>query len=297
MAGGAAAAAAGLVGSRVAIAGYARDSAVQSALAVAAYLSLATRTSADGSDYDLGQLLIRARALQTLPDWAPEIEIYHPTAPLVHATAPPLAPSELRQIRDDPSVRWRRGVALAPLRVPHEDDIVGAVEVRAPPLGPVWPGGWGVPAFLLMLWLGARTARALQRGREAARDACRWYWAGGLLLGIAAYADVRTAAHQAAERWLSDTRALVQEAARIPERPGLDALAPLARGGILVAADSGGDRVHLGAGRWAELQAGTTGGDSARWLLWTLGLSLVGPALAWAALGTTPNPGEPAETA
>jgi len=278
-----------LAGSRFAIGGYARRSAEHSALTVATYLSLVTPPTKDSSDYDLGQLLIRARALETLPGWSPEIEIYHPTGPLVNATAPPLAPEELRHLRDEEAVRWRRGTALAPLPGPRAGEIVGAVAVRAPPMGPGWPGGLGVPALLVTLALGVRAARVDGREPRVARRAWRWYWAAGLLLGIGAYVDVRMAAHQARDRWSSDTRALVQEAARQPGHPTLTDLGRIAWGGTLVPAESlPGDSsasplelVRLGAGRWAELRG--TGGQegSARWLLWTLSFALLGPAFAW----------------
>src|SRR5258708_11565135 len=92
-------------------------------------------------------------------------------------------------------------------------EVVGAVALRPRPAphGPV-PGGLGfvIPgAIIAVPWAAATAFREpARRGR---------YFAAALLLALAAYLDVRAAARQSTDRWLIDTRRLLQEAAtRLP---------------------------------------------------------------------------------
>src|SRR6266704_2362591 len=110
----------------------------RSAASTAAYLALVTPAGPGGAGYDLARLLIRSRALDELPGLHARVEVYHGTAPLVHATAPGLAPETLDALRRRADVPWAgagaaRGgrVALAPLFDRQGWDVVGAVAARA----------------------------------------------------------------------------------------------------------------------------------------------------------------------
>src|SRR3989449_3728875 len=77
-----------------------RALAARDATAAAAYLTIVTPSPPrGGAGYDLPQLLIRARALEELPGFSGRFEIYHATAPLVRATAPPLPAATLQRLR------------------------------------------------------------------------------------------------------------------------------------------------------------------------------------------------------
>ena len=276
----------------------ARTFAERSAVTVAGYLALVTPVAKGRSGYDLPQLLIQARALVTLPGWTPQVEVYHGTAPLVHGTAAPLTPADVERLRRDEAIAWVRGAAVAPLFDPDGWGVVGAVSVRAPHLGPRWFGWWGLAALALALALAAAAARAIGDEPSAWAGAFLRYRAAALLLGMAAYADAHVAVRRATDRWLTDTRALVQEAAGTPQRPALADLAGLLGGGELVPGDSGSAAprrrsvggvslasvpVRLGPGRWAELRVPVGDASGYALLLGTLGLALLGPALVWIA--------------
>jgi multiple sugar transport system permease protein len=275
---------------------YERTGALRIAGTTAAYLVLVTPAGRDSSDFDLGKLLVQARALTTLPGWTPDVEVYHGTAPLVDATAAPLPADELAGLRrrtgGGGGARWRDGTALVPLIDPTCQEVVGAVSIRAAPRG-----GHGVAALLLRWAIpAALLAIVVAAGAAAGRRPFRQYVAAALLLGLAAYTDVRGAARRATDRWLADTRLLLQEAAtRLPTpraRVPLDALAPLAGGADLAEADSAtatprrvrvaGVRyavvaARLGAGRWVEIRTLPAEGFTAGWLLLLTGLALGGP--------------------
>src|SRR5256886_16914523 len=77
-----------------------RALAARDGTAAAAYLTIVTPSPPrGGAGYDLAQLLIRARALEELPGFSGRFEIYHATAPLVRATAPPLPAATLQRLR------------------------------------------------------------------------------------------------------------------------------------------------------------------------------------------------------
>ncbi|MFN2571289.1 MAG: carbohydrate ABC transporter permease [Gemmatimonadales bacterium] len=255
--------------------------------------------------YDLPSLLTLARALRTLPGWSSEVEVYFGTAPLVDATTAPLAPEDLQ-----PGPRWRDGAALVPLRDREGRDVVGAVAVRPHrvPHGPL-PGGLGFAFPAALLAVGAATAIAF-RARSLRHGG---YVGAALLLAVAAYLDVHAAAKQSTDRWLVDTRRLLQEAAtRMPtpaSRVPLSELASLvADGGELVPGDPGesaprrlridGERravaaVLLGPGRWVELRSVPAELGAPRWLALLIPCALVGPLaillLRWAER-TPPRP-------
>lgn len=250
--------------------------------------------------YDLPSLLTQARALHTLPGWSSDVEVYFGTAPLVDATAPPLSPDDLQHLAA--GGRWGNGVALVPLKDRDGQEVVGAVAVlpRPAPHGPL-PGGFGFvfPAAILAVGAAATIAfreHSLRRGG---------YVGAALLLALAGYLDVRAAARQSTDRWLVDTRRLLQEAAtRLPPprvRVAIADLASMVRDGEIVAGEPGESAprrvridgelravvaVLIGSGRWIELRSAPAEVEAPRWLILLLPCALLGPiaigALRWA---------------
>lgn len=286
---------------------YERVLAAREATAVAAYLAVVTPPprAGRGAGYDLPQLLIRARALEELPGFAGRFEIYHATAPLVRATAAPLPAATLQRVRRDVAVRWTGDAALAPLLDRDGWDVVGAVAALPAPLP--WPvSPWSAGALLLFLIAGAQGLRAIGRPRHAWRQTFGPYGVVALLFGVAVFADVRRAAGDATDRWLYDTRLLMQEAAaRIPDiRSAPTALTSLARGAgageagagaEIVPGDSGpatawrrdiggvmraAVAVRLAPGRWIELRARPGEAGTAGLLPIMVGLAALGPLSA-----------------
>lgn len=257
--------------------------------------------SAGARSYDLPSLLTQARALRTLPGWSSDVEVYFGTAPLVDATAPPLTPDVLHRL-ETTGEQWRDEAALAALPARDTAEVVGAIELRPRrmPHGPL-PGGLGfvLPAALLVVAGAAAIAfreRSLRQGG---------YIGAVSLLALASYLDVRAAARQSTDRWLMDTRRLLQEAAtRMPAprtRVSVSDLAALVRDGQVVPGEPGesaprriwvdGSRtavaaVLIGAGRWVELQTAPAETEAPRWLFLLLPCALVGPLaiflLRWA---------------
>src|SRR5881409_3971825 len=250
---------------------YERALAAREATAAAGYLTIVTPLARGGAGYDLPQLLIRARALEELPGFSGRFEIYHATAPLVRATAPPLPAATLQRLRREVAVRWTGEAALAPLLDRDGWDVVGAVAAR--PGAGTWPvSPWSLGALLLLLVAGAQSVAAIGRPRQAWRESLGPYGIVAALFGVAVFAEVRGAAGDATDQWLYDTRLLMQEAAaRIPEvRSAPASLATLARGAEIVPGDSGPAEawrrvaggvsraavaVRLAPGRWVELRA------------------------------------------
>lgn len=253
--------------------------------------------------YHLPALLTQARALKTLPGWTLEVEVYYGTAPLVDATAPPLTPDDLHEL-DSVGSRWRSGVALVPLRDRLGREIVGAIAVRplSMPRGPL-PGGLGFAFPAALLAIGVAAVMAF-RGRPLQGSG---YVAAALLLAVAGFVDVRNAARDSTDRWLADTRRLIQEAAtRLPPpgvRVAVSDLAALVResGGELVAGEPGesaprrlqidGARravaaVLIGSNRWVELSAIPAELTARRWIALLLPSVALGPIgillLRWA---------------
>jgi len=250
--------------------------------------------------YDLPSLLTQAHALRTLPGWSSDVEVYFGTAPLVDATAPPLAPDDLPHLAA--GGHWRDGAALVPLNDRAGQEVVGAVAVRPRPVphGPL-PGGLGFafPAAIVAVGAAATIAfrqHSLRRGG---------YVGAALLLALAGYLDVRAAARQSTDRWLVDTRRLLTEAAtRLPPpraRVAITDLAAMVRDGEIVAgepAESAPRRVRIdgeqravvavliGPGRWIELRSVPAEAEAPKWLILLLPGALLGPlaimALRWA---------------
>ncbi len=218
-----------------------RALAARDATAAAGYLTIVTPSPPrGGAGYDLAQLLIRARALEELPGFSGRFEIYHATAPLVRATAPPLPAATLQRLRREVTVRWTGEAALAPLLDRDGWDVVGAV--AAWPAAGTWPvSPWSLGVLLLLVVAGAQSVGAIGTPRQAWRQSLGPYGIVAVLFGVAVFADVRGAAGDATDQWLYDTRLLMQEAAaRIPEvRSAPASLATLARGAEIVPGDSG----------------------------------------------------------
>lgn len=256
--------------------------------------------SAAARSYDLPSLLTQAHALRTLPGWSSEVEVYFGTAPLVDATAPPLSPDDLQHLAD--GGRWRGGVALVPLKDRDGQEVVGAVAVRPRPVphGPL-PGGFGFvfPAAIIAVGAAATIAfreHPLRRGG---------YVGAALLLALAGFLDVRAAARQSTDRWLVDTRRLLQEAAtRLPPpraRVAITDLASMVRDGEIVAGEPGESAprrlrvdgepravvaVLIGPGRWIELRSVPAELEAPTWLILLVPCALLGPmaimGLRWA---------------
>jgi len=226
--------------------------------------------------------------------------VYFGTAPLVDATAAPLSPDDLVQL--EAGGRWRDAAALVPLKDRDGQEVVGAVAVRPRPAphGPL-PGGFGFAFPAAIIGVGAAAVLAF-RERSLRHGG---YVGAALLLALAAYLDVREAARQSTDRWLVDTRRLLQEAAtRLPPprtRVALTDLASLVRDGEIVVgepAESAPRRVRIdgepravvavliGSGRWVELRSVAAEIEAPRWLMLLLPCALLGPiaivGLRWA---------------
>ncbi len=290
--------------------GYERTLAARNATTTAAYLTIVTPVARrGGAGYDLPQLLIRARALDELPGFSGRFEIYYATAPLLRATAPPLGAATLQRLRREAAVRWTGEVALAPLLDRDGWDVMGGVAAR--PDAGTWPvSPWSLGAFVLLVVAGMQSLGAIGKPRHAWRQSVGPYGVVAVLFGTAVFADVRGAAGDATDRWLYDTRLLMQEAAAlIPEvRSAPAGLTTLARGGEIVPGDSGPRAawrsaaggvprgvvaVRLAPGRWVELRARPGEAGTVVWLPILLGLAALGPLgtllAAWST-ATAPRP-------
>jgi multiple sugar transport system permease protein len=292
---------------------YERALAARDATAAAAYLTIVTPPppAGRGAGYDLPQLLIRARALEELPGLSGRFEIYYATAPLVHATAPPLPAATLQRVRREVAVRWTGDAALAPLFDRDGWDVVGAVAARPAARG--WPiSPWSLGALLLLLVAGGQSVGVIGRPPPAWRQTFRPYGIVAVLFGVAVFAEVRGAAGDATDRWLYDTRLLMQEAAaRIPEiRSAPAGLTTLTRegGAEIVPGDSGPAAawrrapggvptavvaVRLAPGRWVELRSRPGEAGTAGWLPVMLGLAALGPLGALIAAWSTASAPRP----
>ena len=154
----------------------------------------------------------------------------------MHATARPLSPTQFDRLRRHAAPRSAGTVTLAPLFDRDGWAVVGAVAVW--PAGVAWVSWRSALALLPSLVAGALAAAAMGGAPGRSRRAVTWFAAGATLFGLAAYADIRAAARDATDRWLADTRLLMQEAVvRVPElRFSLSALASIARGTELLPA-------------------------------------------------------------
>ena len=269
----------------------------------AAYIALVTPAASGSADYDLPHLLVEAGALARLPGWTSRLEVYRGTAPLVRATAGSLSAATMAALRQQSGVLWWNGAALAPLQDKGARDVVGAVAVAGRPGGEVWRrgalGGIAVPALILAIVLAFGATHPAAR-----RPVIRAHGAVALLVGVAAYANLRAVARDNTDQWLEQTRLLVQEAtARLPTTDLAQlatTLRPVARAGgegadLRPGGDSAAVRVRrvrfagepeavvairVGWGRWLALRTlpgeTTTGG----WLWLCLALAGLSPAVA-----------------
>lgn len=269
----------------------------------AAYLALVTPAAPGSADYDLSHLLVQAGALARLPGWTSRLEVYRGTAPLVRATAGSLGAATMAALRRGGGVLWWNGAALTPLKDKDDREVVGAVAVAARPVGEAWRdgafGGFALPVALLAVLLAFRAARA-----GAQRPTIRVHAAIAVLVGVVAYANARSAARDATDRWLEQTRLLVQEAtARLPTTD-VARLATTLRPVVRAAAegadlrpggDSAGVRVRrvrvagepqavvairVGWGRWLALRTRPAESETGGWLWLCLALAGVAPAVA-----------------
>ena len=280
-----------LIAGRLAERRYERALTARTALTAAAYLRFVVPPA--DSDYNVARLLVEARALTTLPGWDWSVEVYHRTAPLVDAAAPPLDAADVAGLP-----RWSNRAVFVPLVNHDESAVVGVVALR--PSGRHALGRllfrWGLPAALVALFFAA----AFASGQRPFRA----YTLAALALGLAAYTDVYRTARHATNEWLGDTGLLVQEAAtRSPlprTRVPTTDLAGLARaagyGGDLSAGRLGDRRpwrsrglarmaVRLTAERWLELRTWPAEAGSGGWLVLLAALALLGPfgiaGLSW----------------
>jgi hypothetical protein len=287
-------------GVRAVTARYEREVAERSAVTISAYLAIATPQDHTGSGYDLTQMLIQARAAATLLGTS-SFEVYHQTAPLVHAVDPPLTPAELERLRRAGATGWDGSTALAPLFDREGWEVVGAVRVPAGSLAVAWLV-WGLPA-LLLISIGCAGFSARATGSAVARRALVAYTAAALIGAGVAYLDVRAVAGRATDEWLAETGALVQEATtHAPGRLDVADVATIVRGGALVPTDVllrdatprrqnrgavAAVAVRMGGGRWAELRTEAGEANTGNWFLCAIGLALLGPfgvaLAAWAA--------------
>jgi ABC-type sugar transport system permease subunit len=259
-----------------------------------------------------------------LAGWDADFEVYHGTAPLVEATGRSLSPSQFEDLRRRATVRWVSGRALAPLKDRDHRAVVGAVAMAAGPTRVAFADELALGALVLVLlasWLIATSVgeNAGAGGPNASGRVA--YAAAALLLGLASYGEVRHAATAGTERWLSQTRLLLREAAqRLPPADAatvaveLGSIAyvggggggggwgedgPMAAGGELSVGDSadavvrlerrGGVRraavaVRVGPGRWLTLAMPPAQATTEVWLGLCIALALLGP-LGLGALG------------
>ena len=269
----------------------------------AAYIALVTPAASGSADYDLPHLLVEAGALARLPGWTSRLEVYRGTAPLVRATAGSLSAATMAALRQQSGVLWWNGAALAPLQDKGARDVVGAVAVAGRPGGEVWRrgalGGIAVPVLILAIVLAFGATHPAAR-----RPVIRAHGAVALLVGVAAYANVRAVARDNTDHWLEQTRLLVQEAtARLPTtdvtqlattirpvaraggegadlRPGGDSAAVRVRRVRFAGEPEAVVAIRVGWGRWLALRTlpgeTTTGG----WLWLCLALAGLSPAVA-----------------
>jgi multiple sugar transport system permease protein len=294
-----------LAQTRRARAHYERVLAARSAVSTAAYLALITPRARNGVGYDLPQLFIRSRVLDELPGFHARVEVYHGTAPLVRATGDLLARETLDDLRRQPAVRWTGDAALAPLFDRDGGHVVGAVAAGVDlPEGP--RAAWVAGVLVFALVAGGLAAQVVGASPDATRAALRRYAAAAALLGFVAAADVWAAARDSSDRWLDDTRLLLQEAARLlPDARSAPSLAVIAPDAEVVAGDSGSPAperrevaglprasvaVRLAPGHWAELRTAPAEVGALGRLTLAAALALLGPlgvaGAAWGARAT-----------
>jgi len=165
-----------LAAARWATACYESALAERAAATTAAYLSLVTPAAKGGAGYELPRLLIESHAVGELAELTSRVEVYHGTAPLVRATAPPLPHALLERLRRQAAPQWNAGAAVAPLFDRNGGDVVGAIAVW-PQTGPR-PSIRTLLALVVALGTGAmaagRAGEAGRRGQRGARRRAAW---------------------------------------------------------------------------------------------------------------------------
>lgn len=264
-----------------------RDAAARASRTAAAFLAIVT-PSVPGGGYDLVQLLAQSRGLGRLPGWAGRVEVYHGTAPLVHATAAALPAAVFADLRERETTRSLDGALLTPLKDRDDWDVVGAVAVT--PMAPEpMLADWNVVVLVLLTLSGALAVV----GRRRWVIAC---WGAAAAVGLAAYLAVVQAERDATDRWLRETTLVLERAAvRIPARGGtlLSQLAPIGGEAELATSDSGPvevrrvtsdgvrraeARVRTSHGRWIVIRAPAAEAGAGGWLVLTLLIAALGPA-------------------
>jgi ABC-type sugar transport system permease subunit len=165
----------------------------RTAWAAAGYLSRVAPRQAGGTGFDLARLHVAARRLAARLDPAARLEVYHGTAPLVAAGAPPLTVAELGALERREAAHWHGDRVRVPLKDPDQWDVVGVVEVGRERVGLWGRGGVRLGATaLLTLAAGAAAAMALAAAPRR-RTALAVFAAAVLAHGAAAGAAGRTA--------------------------------------------------------------------------------------------------------
>jgi len=270
-----------------------REYATRAAQTAAAYLAVVVPATAEGSGYDLARLLVQVRGLAALPGWSGAVEVYHGRTPLVRATAPPLPLRLLSRLREREAVQPLGDAMLVPLKDKDHWDVVGAVAVRGSVGGiaPRFLSGWTI-----VLLAGLCASGALAADRRARRRVLAAGSLAAVLAGFAGYRRVVVAERAGTDRWLTDAKVLLEEAAtRVPSlRASLGAarLAALVPGAELAPTagrEAGGRRtrvadepraeirVRITSRRWLALRVVPGEVNSSGWLVVTLGLAALGP--------------------
>jgi len=213
-----------------------RESAARAAQAGAAYLAMNTRATAEGADYDLKALLVRARGLAGLPGWS-DVRVFHGTAPLVHAVGAPLDAAQFAELRQQEQIRPLGNAMLVPLKDQEDWNVVGAVAVRVRDDVPI---GWRPAGVMLLALLGVLGTLAGGGVRRAGAPL-------GLVavgIGLLAFRAAKEGARAATDRQLALTRVVLEDVAarnpRIRPRAAAVQFATLAPGALLATdADTG----------------------------------------------------------
>lgn len=269
-----------------------RHAAEQAAQSVAAYFAFVAPAIPGTAGYDVPRLLSQARGLNTMPVWTGQLEVFHGTAPLIRATAPPLPAATFADLRDREVTTSNRDAVLVPLKDRDDWEVVGAVAVRPGGVAPDMVGGWEIVILALLAVTGALAVRLPRGGTVACVLAA-------VLAGLSGYRQVVVASRKATDQWLDRTRVLVEDAgSRVSPRAAamlMPRLSAFARDGELVASDSGSSavrrvlvagvpraevRARFGQRRWVALRALPGEIGVSGWRLLGLGVALLGPALA-----------------
>ena len=269
-----------------------RQAAGQAAQTAAAYLAFVTPAAAGSQGYDLARLLALARGLNTITGWTGQVEVFHGTAPLIRATAPPLPTDVFAVLRDREAATAHGDVMLVPFKDRDDWDVVGAVAVRWGHVAPPMLGGWDLVVLALLAVTGALAVRLPRGGTVACLLAAT-------LAGLSGYRQAVVASRKSTDQWLDRARVLIEDAAsRVSPRAAavmIPRLSTFVRAAELVPSDSGSTgiergevaglpraavRVRVGQRRWLAVR--TLPGEAAvsEWRIFALGVAALGPVLA-----------------